>query len=150
MTAWGRAYSFMPLPLVQRRKDFGTFEGDVDAFVDGFQRAIEKNGAGSLLTVCGTRTIEIRYRPLSEGGWVTTMEDITERTRYEQRIAHMAHYDSLTDLPNRALFRERLEQWLKLIRVMWPECPSRVCHDGRYLVVNRANAIWGGDVDVRA
>ena len=26
----------------------------------------------------------------------------------EERIAHLAHYDALTDLPNRVLFRERL------------------------------------------
>ena len=39
-------------------------------------------------------------------------EDITERKRAEARIAHMAHYDALTDLPNRMLFRERLDQAL--------------------------------------
>jgi diguanylate cyclase (GGDEF)-like protein len=36
------------------------------------------------------------------------MEDVTERCRSEERIAHLAHYDALTDLPNRVLFRERL------------------------------------------
>jgi diguanylate cyclase (GGDEF)-like protein/PAS domain S-box-containing protein len=30
--------------------------------------------------------------------------DITDRKRAEQKIAHLAHYDYLTDLPNRALF----------------------------------------------
>jgi diguanylate cyclase (GGDEF)-like protein len=33
-----------------------------------------------------------------------------------EAIAHLAHYDGLTDLPNRILFRERLEQSLKAIR----------------------------------
>ena len=102
--------------IVQRRKDFGTFEGDVDAYVDGFRTALEQNGAGTMLTISGSRTIEVRYRPLSEGGWVTTAEDITERQRYEERIAQMAHYDSLTGLPNRALFRERLEQALAALK----------------------------------
>ena len=41
------------------------------------------------------------------------IEDVTERKRSEDRIAHLAHYDALTDLPNRVLFREQLEQSLK-------------------------------------
>ncbi len=37
---------------------------------------------------------------------LTVLDDMTERRRTEQRIAHMAHYDHLTDLPNRAAFNE--------------------------------------------
>ncbi len=40
------------------------------------------------------------------------VEDITDRKRAEERIARLAHYDSITDLPNRILFREQLEQAL--------------------------------------
>src|SRR5262249_16047140 len=67
---------------------------------------------GNMVAEAGPRLMELRYQPLLEGGWVTTMEDITERKHYEERIAHMAHYDSLTDLPNRALFHERLREAL--------------------------------------
>ncbi|HEX4554386.1 MAG TPA: EAL domain-containing protein, partial [Xanthobacteraceae bacterium] len=39
---------------------------------------------------------------------VNVLQDVTERKRAEARIAHMAHYDALTDLPNRAAFGECL------------------------------------------
>jgi diguanylate cyclase (GGDEF)-like protein/PAS domain S-box-containing protein len=43
------------------------------------------------------------------------IEDVTERKRLDERIAHMAHHDALTDLPNRLLFHERLEESLKWV-----------------------------------
>jgi len=58
------------------------------------------------------RTLLIARRPLAGGGWVATFEDITERRRAEERMSHLAHYDTLTDLPNRSVFRERLDQAL--------------------------------------
>ena len=61
------------------------------------------------------RTISIAHRPLPDGGFIATFEDVTERIRTEERIRHFAHYDALTDLPNRVLFREQLEQALKWI-----------------------------------
>lgn len=38
-----------------------------------------------------------------------TARDITERKASEERVRHSANYDAFTDLPNRSLFRERLE-----------------------------------------
>src|SRR5262249_23201052 len=41
------------------------------------------------------------------------VEDITERKRAEERIAHLAHHDALTDLPNRAAFTDRFAETLE-------------------------------------
>ena len=45
-------------------------------------------------------------------GYLVAVVDITERRKAEARIAHMAHHDGLTDLPNREHFQERLKQAL--------------------------------------
>ena len=45
-------------------------------------------------------------------GYEGTVEDITERRRYQARIEHQANYDTLTGLANRSLLQDRLEQAL--------------------------------------
>ena len=37
------------------------------------------------------------------------MEDVTERRRVAAKIEHLAHYDALTNLPNRTLFQRHAE-----------------------------------------
>jgi len=103
--------------LIAHRKETGSFDGDVDAFCASIIKTVSLGTATRQLTEApGGRAIEIINRPLKGGGWVATIEDITERQRADEKIAHLAHYDGLTDLPNRILFRERLEQSLKAIR----------------------------------
>ncbi len=54
--------------------------------------------------------VSIATRPMPDGGWVMTFEDVTERRRAEVQLAFMAHHDALTGLPNRTYFHERLQQ----------------------------------------
>ena len=44
------------------------------------------------------------------------VDDVTERRLAEARIARLAHYDPLTDVPNRTLFREELMRELSFVR----------------------------------
>lgn len=49
-------------------------------------------------------------------GWFAVTMDITEHKLAEDRIQHVAHHDSLTGLPNRLLFNDRLSQAVSLAR----------------------------------
>jgi diguanylate cyclase (GGDEF)-like protein len=103
--------------LIAHRKETGSFDGDVDEFCNAIIQKVSLGRATRQLTQApGGRAIEIINRPLKDGGWVATIEDITERTRADERIAHLAHFDGLTDLPNRILFRARLEQSLAALQ----------------------------------
>jgi diguanylate cyclase (GGDEF)-like protein len=99
--------------LIEYRKKTGSFKGSVDDFCSAVLRnvALGKVTHNIVETTDG-RSIQIVNRPLLDGGWLTTHEDVTQRRRAEERIIHLAHYDALTDLPNRTLFHERLKQEL--------------------------------------
>ncbi|MCC8939873.1 bifunctional diguanylate cyclase/phosphodiesterase [Bradyrhizobium ivorense] len=58
------------------------------------------------------RLICVTRQPMPSGGWVATHRDVTEQVRSEAKITHMAQHDALTDLPNRVLLKERMEQAL--------------------------------------
>ena len=60
--------------------------------------------------------LEVRGMPLDGGGFVTTYLDVTEQRRNQQLVAHMAHHDPLTDLPNRMLFNDRLKTAVAQVR----------------------------------
>jgi len=102
--------------LLNHRKEIGSFKGDVDAYCATlFRKMAQGEIFQTILETADGGSIQVSYRPLPRGGWVTTLEDITERRRVEDRITHLAHYDALTDLPNRALFHEQLKRELARI-----------------------------------
>jgi len=95
--------------VIQHRADTGSFDGDVDAYCDGILASVGQTHSTIVETSDG-RLIEIKNQPSAAGGWLATHDDVTERIRADERIAHMAHYDALTDLPNRVLMRGHLER----------------------------------------
>ncbi|MDB5520026.1 MAG: diguanylate cyclase/phosphodiesterase [Tardiphaga sp.] len=102
--------------LMVHRKATGLFEGDIDEYC---AMVLRNNAQGQIshrnVVAADGRTIHVVNQPVAGGGWMATMEDITERKEFDERIAHMAHYDALTNLPNRVLFREQLDAALKTV-----------------------------------
>jgi diguanylate cyclase (GGDEF)-like protein len=99
--------------LLEHRKATGTFPGDIDQYLNDMLGTLAAGTVmAKLVELPDGRIIAVLNHPMSDGGWVATHDDITDRQRAEQRIAHMARHDALTDLPNRLLFRERLTEAL--------------------------------------
>ncbi|WP_083467717.1 putative bifunctional diguanylate cyclase/phosphodiesterase [Methylobacterium tarhaniae] len=76
--------SYAPAPSQRHRRSDGSL---ID--VEVFSGPIPFEGLSATLTAC---------------------VDVTEQRRAERRIAHMAHHDALTGLPNRVLFHQRLAE----------------------------------------
>ena len=105
------------LDLLNSRVANGTFSGNPEKFVDGLLATIAQGETARQEVETGDgRIISVVNQPMTDGGWVATHEDITERRRNEAIIARMAHYDALTGLPNRALFLEELDRALALVQ----------------------------------
>jgi diguanylate cyclase (GGDEF)-like protein/PAS domain S-box-containing protein len=62
------------------------------------------------------RIIAVMHQPRHDGGWVAIHQDITAQKRVEAEVAHMARHDSLTDLANRTLFMEKIDEALARLR----------------------------------
>ena len=65
-----------------------------------------------LYELSNERVVSCIYSRTSDGRWVATYEDVTERLQAEAKIIHMARHDALTNLPNRVLLQDKMEQAL--------------------------------------
>jgi len=71
-----------------------------------------------LLTASGervlyTRATTITGKNMRQNYVMLIVEDVTDQREADARIRHMAHHDTLTSLPNRILFRQKLSESLR-------------------------------------
>jgi diguanylate cyclase (GGDEF)-like protein/PAS domain S-box-containing protein len=67
---------------------------------------------------------------------VAMVQDITERKRAEATLQHQAYHDSLTGLPNRTLFYDRIEQAVSYARRREATAAALVLDLDRFKMVN--------------
>ena len=94
--------------LLKHRVAAGSFlSEDPDRYLSELRAMLAQGKTVSKTTeLTDGRVIAVSNRPMEDGGWVATHEDVTEAKQTEQRILQMAHHDKLTGLPNRAAFNE--------------------------------------------
>lgn len=102
--------------IVEARIKNGIFaEGDPESYLRERIAPVQQ-ASYKIQQLSDGRSIAISRSPMRDGGWVTTHEDITAQREKEDRIAYLAKHDMLTGLPNRVLFKERLEASFKHLK----------------------------------
>jgi diguanylate cyclase (GGDEF)-like protein/PAS domain S-box-containing protein len=78
-------------------------------YVQGVETTFQKKGGDTL-------PVSISSSPYSDhtqcGGLVLVIQDSTERKKMENHLRHLANFDALTNLPNRSLLLDRIDQAL--------------------------------------
>jgi diguanylate cyclase (GGDEF)-like protein/PAS domain S-box-containing protein len=120
----GEQYFNVPREKMLGRTAAEIFPAERARMVDDEDRAALESGSAMFFdahpVAIGngeTRIVTTRRLPLPGADGkpqylLGVIDDVTERKRAEERILHLAHHDTLTDLPNRAAFTERLASTL--------------------------------------
>jgi diguanylate cyclase (GGDEF)-like protein len=80
-----------------------------DIFIERWKRHIAMPQANIFTHKLGERFFEFHCERAEAGSFITVIEDVTLQKRALREIERMAHFDDLTNLPNRYQFQETLE-----------------------------------------
>jgi diguanylate cyclase (GGDEF)-like protein len=103
--------------IMAYRSSIGSAPEDAKAYVAQAIEAADRAGTGVFnVSLTDGRTVKVSHTRMANGGFVSSHEDITDAVQAEAEIAYMAHHDGLTDLPNRARFREEMHRAMAGVR----------------------------------
>jgi diguanylate cyclase (GGDEF)-like protein len=99
--------------ILQARVALGSCPYDAEHFVEERLEEIAKSKPYyAVHDMRDGRTLAVSHQPMPDGGWVSIHQDITAQKKAETQIAYLARHDVLTDLSNRAVLREKMEEGL--------------------------------------
>ena len=103
--------------ILRSRVAAGCYPGDdPDRYIEDRTKFVRGGLEHDTIPLRDGRIIMISHHAMPGSGWVATHQDVTEQKRIEAKISYMAHHDALTDLPNRVLFREKMDDGLERVR----------------------------------
>jgi len=74
--------------LIAHRKETGSFVGDVEQYCSEVKAQIDSGEAAtSIVTTADGRSMEVTNRPFSDGSWIGTHQDVTQRKRHEAALS---------------------------------------------------------------
>lgn len=94
--------------VLQHRTETGHLNRNLEEYRAQLLGQMSRGKTTRSIVETAGREISIVDRPMTDGGWVATHEDITEQRHAEAKISYMALHDGLTDLPNRILLGQLL------------------------------------------
>lgn len=110
-----------------------------------------RNGEATVHRQDGDVPIELHFAPLAPAGqagesdWLVRLRDLSDRREAQDRLVQLANFDSLTGLPNRAMFRSRLERAMQRAQRSGRSMALMFIDLDRFKVVNDSLGHEAGD-----